>query len=70
MIAFLNGRLDSIDDSYVYIDCGGVGYKVMMPSLDIAEIGNVGESIKVYTNVSIWLYFEEEQGAIRNAYIS
>ena len=51
MIAFLNGRLDSIDDSFVYIDCGGVGYNVMMPSLDISEIGNVGESIKVYTHL-------------------
>ena len=53
MIAFLNGRLDSIDESYVYIDCGGVGYGVMMPSLDIAEIGNVGESIKVYTHFHV-----------------
>ena len=53
MIAFLNGRLDSIDDSFVYIDCGGVGYKVMMPSLDISEIGNVGESIKVYTHFHV-----------------
>ncbi len=53
MIAFLNGRLDSIDETYVYIDCGGVGYSVMMPSLDIAEIGNVGESIKVYTHFHV-----------------
>lgn len=53
MIAFLNGRLDSIDNSYVYIDCGGVGYKVMMPSLDIVDIGNVGESIKLYTHFHV-----------------
>lgn len=53
MIAFLNGRLDSIDDGYVYIDCGGVGYNVFMPSLDIAEIGNIGESIKVYTHFHV-----------------
>ena len=53
MIAFLNGRLDSIDESFVYIDCGGVGYGVMMPSLDIMEIGNVGESIKVYTHFHV-----------------
>lgn len=53
MIAFLNGRLDGIDESYVYIDCGGVGYKIMMPGNDISGIGNVGEIIKVYTHFHV-----------------
>ena len=53
MIAFLNGILDSIDDNYVYIDCNGLGYRVMMPSFDMAEIGNVGENVKVYTHFHV-----------------
>ncbi len=53
MIAFINGILDSIDDNYVYIDCNGVGYRVMMPGFDVAEIGNVGENVKVYTHYHV-----------------
>ena len=53
MIAFLNGILDSIDDNYVYIDCNGLGYRVMMPSFDMAEMGNVGENVKVYTHFHV-----------------
>lgn len=53
MIAFLNGRLDSIDENYVYIDCGGVGYRVMMPALDIQDIGNIGDHVKVFTHFHI-----------------
>lgn len=53
MIAFINGILDSIDENYVYIDCNGVGYKIMMPGFDMAEIGSIGENVKVYTHFHV-----------------
>ena len=53
MIAFLIGRLDSIDENYAYIDCNGVGYRVMMPSFDMVRLGNVGENVRVYTHFHV-----------------
>ena len=53
MIAFINGRLDSIDEEYVYIDCNGVGYAICMPASDIAEVGEIGDSVKVYTHMHV-----------------
>ncbi|MCR4612216.1 MAG: Holliday junction branch migration protein RuvA [Lachnospiraceae bacterium] len=68
MIAFLNGVIDSIDEDYVYIDCAGVGYRVMMPSFDLAGVGEIGDTVKIYTYFNVKenemsLYgFESAQG--------
>ena len=53
MIAFLSGKIDSIDENYIYIDTGGVGYRVMMPAFDIQSIGDIGDNVKVYTHFHV-----------------
>lgn len=53
MISFLRGIIDNIDNEYVYIDCSGIGYKVMMPAFDIAQLGTIGDNVKVYTHFHI-----------------
>ncbi len=53
MIAFLNGRIDSIDDNYIYIDCNGIGYRVMMSTSDLNDIGNIGENVRIYTHFHV-----------------
>ncbi len=49
MIAFVRGQLVDINENDVIIDCGGIGYRILMPSFDIAKLPNVGEEVKVHT---------------------
>ena len=53
MIAFLNGKIDSLDEEYVYIDCNGVGYALCMPASDVADVGEIGDTVKVYTHMHV-----------------
>ena len=53
MISFLNGTIAAKSENGVIIDVGGVGYSVSMPISDIAKMGSVGDSIKVFTHFHI-----------------
>ena len=50
MISFLNGIIAAKNENGVIIDVGGVGYSVSMPVSDIAKMGAIGESVKVFTH--------------------
>ena len=50
MISFLNGVIAAKNENGVIIDVGGVGYSVSMPVSDIAKMGGIGESVKVFTH--------------------
>lgn len=53
MISFLNGTIAAKSENGVIIDVGGVGYSVNMPVSDIAKMGAIGESVKVFTHFHI-----------------
>ena len=53
MISFLNGTIAAKNENGVIVDVGGVGYSVSMPVSDIAKMGSVGDSIKVFTHFHI-----------------
>lgn len=53
MISFLNGTIAAKSENGVIIDVGGVGYSVNMPVSDIAKMGGIGESVKVFTHFHI-----------------
>ena len=53
MISFLNGTIAAINENGVIIDVGGVGYSVSMPVSDVAKMGGIGESIKVFTHFHV-----------------
>lgn len=50
MIAFVNGILDMKLNNFVVIDVSGVGYKVFMSEAAIDKLGEIGETVKIYTH--------------------
>ena len=50
MIAFVSGILEMKLNGYIVIDAGGIGYKVFMSESAIDAIGNIDDTVKVYTH--------------------
>ena len=68
MFAYIKGSLEMKFKNYVVIDVGGLGYKVFMPENAIAEIGEIGNTVKVFTyyrvredDISIFGFKTQEQ---------
>lgn len=68
MYAYVKGKLDIKTDSFVVIDVQGIGYKVFMPSKLIESLGEIGETVKVYTyyyvredNISLYGFSTNEE---------
>ena len=53
MIAYLNGELSAIYDDRVIIEVSGIGYNVMMPSSCISLLPGIGNTVKIYTYLSV-----------------
>lgn len=49
MFAYIKGSLEMKFKNYIVIDVGGLGYKVFMAENSINEIGEIGNTIKVFT---------------------
>lgn len=49
MLAYIKGQLEMKFKNYIVIDVGGLGYKVFMAENAIENIGDIGDTIKVYT---------------------
>lgn len=49
MLAYIKGQLEMKFKNYIVIDVGGLGYKVFMGENVIENIGDIGDTIKVYT---------------------
>ena len=49
MIAFLKGKLVSSDENGAIIEVNGVGFNVIMPSIDINKLPEAGGDVFVYT---------------------
>ncbi len=53
MYAFVNGRLDSIEDGAVVIDNNGIGYYINCSNNTIVQCGNIGNEVKLYTKLIV-----------------
>ncbi len=53
MIASLEGRLESVGGEGAVINVGGVGFKVFMPTSDLAALGKPGQQVKVFTHTHV-----------------
>lgn len=53
MIATLNGKLIIKELNYVVVECGGVGLKCFITQNTHAAVGNVGDSVFLYTYLSV-----------------
>ena len=61
MIAHLNGEISAIYEDRIIIDVNGMGYNVLMPASCIDTLPGIGNTVKVYTYLSVredamWLY--------------
>lgn len=50
MYAYIKGNLDTKTNSYVIVETGGIGYKIFMSLKSIESLGEVGNTVKVYTH--------------------
>lgn len=50
MYAYIKGRLDTKTNSYVIVEAGGIGYKIFMSLKSIESLGEIGDTVKVYTH--------------------
>jgi Holliday junction DNA helicase RuvA len=53
MIASLEGKVESVGGEGVVISVGGVGFRVLMPTNDIAAMGKPGQQAKVFTHLHV-----------------
>lgn len=53
MIASLRGELRARGSNSVVVDVGGIGFSVQVPSSTLEEIGDVGETVKLYTHLLV-----------------
>ncbi len=53
MFAYIKGSLEMKFAGYVVIDVGGIGYKVFMSENTIEELGEIGNTVKVYTHYHV-----------------
>ena len=58
MFAFLEGTLEWYDEGICVVNCGGVGYEVMITEKDAQMLPVVGSEIRLYTHLS----FNENTG--------
>lgn len=68
MFAYIKGSLEIKEYNYVVIDINGLGYKIFMSQNNIDSIGNIGDTVKVYTyvkvredDISIYGFLTQEQ---------
>lgn len=68
MYAYIKGRLDTKTNSYVIVEAGGIGYKIFMSLKSIESLGEVEDTVKVYThyyvredNISLYGFTSNEE---------
>lgn len=68
MYAYIKGILDTKTNGYVIIEAGGIGYKIFMSLKSIESLGEVGNTVKVYThyyvredNISLYGFTSNEE---------
>ena len=53
MISAISGLLNEKGDGWVQIKVSGVGFHILVPSTTLDDLGNVGDSVEVYTHLRI-----------------
>lgn len=53
MFAYIKGTLEIKGINYVVVENSAIGYKIYMSQKSIGTIGNIGESVKVYTHYHV-----------------
>lgn len=64
VIARLHGRVAAFEDSGVIVDVGGVGYRVHMPAVQLADLGPAGATVTLHTYLHVRENDMELYGAV------
>jgi Holliday junction DNA helicase RuvA len=64
VIARLHGRVAAFEDSGVIVDVGGVGYRVHMPAVQLADLGPPGATVTLHTYLHVRENDMELYGAV------
>lgn len=56
MIAFIRGKLTNIEENGAIVDVNGVGFNVIMPTIDLSKLPEIGQEVMLYT----YLYVRED----------
>ena len=54
MLAYIKGILEIKTKGYIVVEAGGLGYKIFMPESTIANTGNIGDKVQIYTFMRDW----------------
>lgn len=49
MLAYIKGILEIKTKGYIVVEAGSLGYKIFMPESTIANTGNIGDKVQIYT---------------------
>lgn len=49
MIGLITGKIEDIDGNNILINCGGIGFDIMVSQTTLSKLGNVGDEAKVFT---------------------
>ena len=53
MLGFVSGKLEDIDGYLITINCGGVGFEIMVSQTTLSKLGDVGQNVKVFTFLNV-----------------
>lgn len=53
MIALLHGELHSKGSDWVIVQVGGIGFRVRVPASIVEELGDPGETVRLYTHLLV-----------------
>ena len=53
MFAYIKGNLEVKTNGYVVIDVNGIGYKIFRSETAINKLGQIGEIVKIHTDVRV-----------------
>lgn len=53
MLGFVSGKLEDIDGNLITINCGGVGFEIMVSQTTLSKLGDVGQNVKVFTFLNV-----------------
>ncbi len=53
MISYITGTLAEIEDKYIVVEAGGVGYGISVTSRLIGALPAMGSSVKIYTHLQV-----------------
>lgn len=53
MYLYIKGSLEVKTKGYIVVECNGIGYKIFMSDKSLNEVGNIGDTVKVYTHYHV-----------------